>query len=64
MADSTTSQALDIVLDAEGMLGSKRLKRFSAVLKGGKIAELNVEADGTGLACSLADAALDQVKGM
>jgi peroxiredoxin len=50
------------VLDAEGMLGSKRMKRFSAVVKGGKIATLNVEADGTGLSCSLAEAALEQVK--
>ena len=56
------AKAWDIVLDAEGMLGNKRMKRFSAVLKGGKVAEINVEADGSGLACSLADVALEQVK--
>lgn len=56
------TNAWDIVLDAEGALGNKRCKRFSAVLKDGKIAALNVEADGSGLACSLADVALEQVK--
>lgn len=58
------TNAWDIVLDAEGALGNKRCKRFSAVLKDGKIAALNVEADGSGLACSLADVALEQVKGL
>lgn len=58
------TKAWDIYLDAEGALGNKRCKRFSAVLKDGKIAALNVEADGSGLACSLADVALEQVKGM
>jgi peroxiredoxin len=38
------------------------MKRFSAVLKDGKIAALNVEADGGGLSCSLAEVALEQVK--
>lgn len=60
----TLTNAMDIVLDAEGKLGNKRMKRFSAVLKDGKIAHLNVEADGAGLACSLAEVALEQVKGM
>lgn len=58
------TNAMDIVLDAEGKLGNKRMKRFSAVLKDGKIATLNVEEDGAGLACSLAEVALEQVKGM
>lgn len=56
------TKAWDITLDAEGALGNKRMKRFSAVLKGGKVSELNIEADGSGLACSLADVALEQVK--
>jgi 2-Cys peroxiredoxin 5 len=56
------TKAWDIVLDAEEKLGNKRMKRFSAVLKDGKIADLNVEADGAGLACSLAEVALEQVK--
>ena len=55
---------MDIVLDAEGMLGNKRMKRFSAVVKDGKFVEWNVESDGSGLSCSLADAALQQVKSL
>jgi peroxiredoxin 5 len=57
------TKAWDIYLDAEGALGNKRCKRFSAVFKDGKISALNIEADGSGLACSLADVALKQVKG-
>ena len=44
----------DVVLDAEGALGSKRSKRYSAVIVDGKFSAFNLEADGTGLACSAA----------
>jgi peroxiredoxin len=57
------TKAWDITLDAEEKLGNKRMKRFSALFKDGTIAELNIEADGGGLACSLAEVALKQVKG-
>ncbi|XP_026733201.1 peroxiredoxin-5, mitochondrial [Trichoplusia ni] len=36
-------------------LGGFRAKRFSMVITDSKITELNVEPDGTGLSCSLAD---------
>ncbi|XP_041987775.1 peroxiredoxin-5, mitochondrial [Aricia agestis] len=36
-------------------LGGLRSKRFSMVINNGTVEELNVEPDGTGLSCSLAD---------
>lgn len=36
-------------------LGGFRSKRFSMVIENSKVVELNVEPDGTGLSCSLAD---------
>ena len=36
-------------------LGGFRSKRFSMVINDSKVEELNVEPDGTGLSCSLAD---------
>ncbi|VVD03313.1 peroxiredoxin-5, mitochondrial [Leptidea sinapis] len=36
-------------------LGGFRSKRFSMVINDGQVEELNVEPDGTGLSCSLAD---------
>lgn len=36
-------------------LGGLRSKRFSMVVNDGTVEELNVEPDGTGLSCSLAD---------
>ncbi|XP_049868476.1 peroxiredoxin-5, mitochondrial [Pectinophora gossypiella] len=36
-------------------LGGFRSKRFSMVINNAKVEELNVEPDGTGLSCSLAD---------
>eukprot|EP01025_Chloroclados_australasicus_P049421 TRINITY_DN562_c0_g1_i1.p2 TRINITY_DN562_c0_g1~~TRINITY_DN562_c0_g1_i1.p2 ORF type:complete len:214 (+),score=35.42 TRINITY_DN562_c0_g1_i1:67-642(+) len=58
------TKALGVELPAAPKLGNDRSKRYSAVLKGGKIVQINVEEDGTGLACSLADVALGQVKSM
>ena len=49
------AKALDLELDLSGVLGSVRIKRFSLVAVDGKVAEVNVEADGTGMTCSLAD---------
>ena len=61
---SEVAKNLDIVLDAEAVLGSKRMKRFSMVVQNGIVKNFNVEADNTGLACSLADVALEQVKAL
>lgn len=36
-------------------LGGYRSKRFSMVIVDSKVSKLNVEPDGTGLSCSLAD---------
>ncbi len=41
-------QGLGLVLDAEGMLGTKRSKRYSAIVKDNVITHLNVEPDGSG----------------
>ena len=45
----------DVVLDAEGALGNKRSKRYSAVIVDGKFSAFNLEGGGgTGLSCSAA----------
>ena len=45
----------DIVLDAEGALGNKRSKRYSAVIVDGRFSAFNLEPEGgTGLSCSIA----------
>lgn len=36
-------------------LGGTRSKRYSMLVKNGKVEQLHVEPDGTGLSCSLAD---------
>lgn len=47
-------KALDLTIDLPP-LGGVRSKRFSMVIDNGVVTELNVEPDGTGLSCSLAD---------
>lgn len=47
-------KALDLTIDLPP-LGGLRGKRFSMVVENGIVKELNVEPDGTGLSCSLAD---------
>lgn len=37
------------------VLGGLRSKRYSMVVDDGKVSQLNVEPDGKGLSCSLAD---------
>ncbi|KAK9915561.1 hypothetical protein WJX75_000783 [Coccomyxa subellipsoidea] len=56
------TKGLGLVLDAEGMLGTKRSKRYSAIVKDNVITHLNVEPDGSGLTCSLANVVLNQLK--
>ncbi|ALC46491.1 Prx5 [Drosophila busckii] len=48
------AKALDVSLDLPP-LGGVRSKRFSMVIENGEVKELNVEPDGTGLSCSLAN---------
>ena len=57
LADTTgaLTKALDLELDLSAVLGSVRSKRYSLVIEDGKVTEANVEPDGTGLTCSLAD---------
>eukprot|EP00092_Neocalanus_flemingeri_P074468 GFUD01092092.1.p1 GENE.GFUD01092092.1~~GFUD01092092.1.p1 ORF type:complete len:158 (+),score=32.98 GFUD01092092.1:74-547(+) len=49
------TKAMELQLDLSAVLGSVRCKRFSMVVEDGKVTSLNVEPDGTGLTCSLAD---------
>lgn len=49
------TKALELDLDLSAVLGSVRSKRFSMLVEDGKVAKLNVEPDGTGLTCSLAE---------
>merc|ERR550519_3344557 len=49
------AKALDLQLDLAAVLGSVRCKRFSMLVEDGTVSKLNVEPDGTGLTCSLAE---------
>jgi len=49
------TKALDLAVDLPP-LGGTRSKRYSMVVENGKVVSLQVEPDGTGLSCSLADA--------
>jgi len=54
-ADASGELAKATGLDFEAApLGGTRFKRFSAVLQDGKVEQINVEPDSTGLTCSLA----------
>lgn len=56
LADPSASlaKALDLAVDI-APLGGTRSKRYSMIVEDGKITSLQVEPDGTGLSCSLAD---------
>ncbi|XP_072277604.1 peroxiredoxin-5, mitochondrial [Pyxicephalus adspersus] len=43
------------------LFGNQRCQRFSMIVDGGKVKAINVEADGTGLTCSLAGNILSQL---
>ena len=49
------TKAVDLELDLSAVLGTVRSKRFSIVVENGKAVKVNVEPDGTGLSCSLAE---------
>jgi 2-Cys peroxiredoxin 5 len=48
------TKALGLELDLSSVLGTVRCKRFSMMVEDGTVTKINVEADGTGLTCSLA----------
>ncbi len=48
------AKELDLEIDLPP-LGGKRLKRFSMIVENGVVKTLNIEPDGTGLSCSLAE---------
>ena len=50
------AKALDLqLLDLVAVLGNVRCKRFSMIVEDGIVTKVNIEPDGTGLTCSLAD---------
>ncbi|KAF5289117.1 hypothetical protein FQA39_LY15219 [Lamprigera yunnana] len=57
LADPSASfaKALDLTVDITP-LGGIRSKRYSMIVEDGKVQSLQVEPDGTGLSCSLAEA--------
>lgn len=55
------TKAVDMELDATPFLGGIRSKRYSMVVENGLVTAVNIEPDGTGLTCSLADSLLSQL---
>merc|ERR1711983_398333 len=52
------TKALDLELDLAKVLGNVRCKRFSMLVEDGKVSKVNIEPDGTGMTCSLAESLL------
>ncbi|XP_030074478.1 peroxiredoxin-5, mitochondrial [Microcaecilia unicolor] len=66
LADPTAAfaEVTDMVLDSpqlKSLFGTKRCKRFAMIIENGKVKAINVEEDGTGLTCSLANNILSQL---
>ncbi|XP_077792005.1 peroxiredoxin-5, mitochondrial-like [Podarcis muralis] len=66
LADPTGAygKATNLLLDKEPLrelFGTQRSKRFSLVVQDGVVKALNIEEDGTGLTCSLANNILSQL---
>jgi 2-Cys peroxiredoxin 5 len=56
LADPDASFAKALGLDIEaGVLGGTRSKRYSMVVEDGVVSALNVEPDGFGISCSIAE---------
>lgn len=49
------TKAVDLELDATPFLGNVRSKRYSMLIEDGVVKQLQLEPDGTGLSCSLAN---------
>lgn len=47
--DGSFTRALDVEFESAAILGTNRSKRYALVVKDGKIADVNVEPDNTGL---------------
>jgi len=62
LADPQAAFTKAVGLDVEAAgLGGTRSKRYSMVVEDGKVTRLNVEPDGFGLTCSLAQPLLEQL---
>jgi len=48
-ADGSFTRALDAEFEAAPMLGNNRSKRYALVVKDGKITDVNIEPDNTGM---------------
>jgi 2-Cys peroxiredoxin 5 len=48
-ADGSFTRALDTEFEAAPLLGTNRSKRYALVVKDGKITDVNIEPDNTGL---------------
>lgn len=57
----TFTKAVDMELDATPFLGGMRSKRYSMVVEDGVVTAVNLEPDGKGLTCSLANKLLTQL---
>jgi 2-Cys peroxiredoxin 5 len=57
LADTTGAftKKIDLSIDMTAVLGSVRSKRYSMIVDNGVVKALEVEPDGTGLTCSLAN---------
>lgn len=55
------TKAVDLEKDLKAVLGTVRCQRFSMLVQDGVVKALNVEPDGTGLTCSLANNILEQL---
>ena len=55
------ARELGVALDSEAIFGHKRMKRFSMVVNDGVVEVFNLEADGTGLSCSLSNDLLNKI---
>ncbi|BFZ55258.1 hypothetical protein PYCC9005_002298 [Savitreella phatthalungensis] len=59
--DGSWTRAAALEFDAAKVLGSKRCKRFAAIIDNGKVAKLFVEPDGTGMTVSTAENVLKEL---
>lgn len=55
------TKAIDLEKDLSAVLGTVRCQRFSMLVEDGVVKTLNVEPDGTGLTCSLANNIMSQL---
>jgi len=63
LADTTAAfaKATGLSIDLSAVLGNMRCKRFAMVVDDGNVVQLDVEPDGTGMTCSLADNILQKL---